>query len=86
MTGNFKDGMREGPWRSFFPNGELRSTGFFHQDRSNGGVEVYREGGTPYYTGEMRDDQRVGVWRYYDKAGKLLKVVDEDSSRAVRGR
>ncbi|MCB0791305.1 MAG: hypothetical protein H6595_05665 [Flavobacteriales bacterium] len=86
MTGRFQDGMREGPWKSFFPNGELRSTGEFHLGRSNGDVEVYREGGVPYYTGRMRNDERVGTWHYYDTKGRTIRTVNEDSLRAIRER
>lgn len=43
--GTYKDGKREGVWKSYFPNGNLKTEGMFTEDRLIGEWKVYDEKG-----------------------------------------
>ena len=51
-NGEYKDGLREGPWLSFFENGQLHFKGSMKDGEFDGLVEYYNEEGVM-----IRDNQ-----------------------------
>ena len=51
-NGEYKDGLREGPWLSFFENGQLHFKGSMKDGEFDGLVEYYNEEGVM-----VRDNQ-----------------------------
>lgn len=79
MLGNVVDGERDGQWTAYFPSGIIRSRADYRAGKRNGPVEVFHDNGMPYYTGQYRDEVKVGTWLFFNPQGKELKRVTYDS-------
>jgi antitoxin component YwqK of YwqJK toxin-antitoxin module len=79
MKGELRDGKRNGPWSSFFPNGSIRSRAVFVDGLQEGATEVFYDNGMTYYKGQYHRDRPVGEWVFFDPAGTLMKTVRYDS-------
>lgn len=77
--GFFRFGKRHGQWFYFYPKGFIWSEAFYDNGKMNGHSKVYSENGKPYAEGEYRKDLSVGLWRYYDTTGTVIKEVTYDS-------
>ncbi|MHB8261057.1 MAG: toxin-antitoxin system YwqK family antitoxin [Bacteroidia bacterium] len=77
--GFFRFGKRHGQWFYFYPKGFIWSEAFYDNGKMNGHSKVYSENGKPYAEGEYRQDLSVGLWRYYDTSGAVIKEVTYDS-------
>lgn len=80
MKGEVKEGVRQGPWISYFENGTIRSKGTYVNGELDGPTEVFHPSGMPYYTGQYRAGLSVGEWRFYDEVGVLVKTALHDST------
>jgi len=79
MEGRSVNGLREGQWTAYFPNGIIRSRADYRAGKRNGPAEVFHDNGMSYYTGQYRDEVKVGTWLFFDPQGKELKRVTYDS-------
>lgn len=79
MQGAVVRGERDGQWTSYFPNGIIRSRSDYRAGKRDGPVEVFHNNGMPYYTGQYREEVKVGTWLFFDPQGKELKRVTYDS-------
>ena len=59
-------------------SGNLLSTGEFVDGVRNGEAVVYHENGNIHYVGNYENGKEVGIWKFYDEEGKLLKEVNRD--------
>lgn len=80
LNGQLKDGLRTGIWRATGPDGRLRSQTDYHQGKENGPTVVYHPNGALFYTGDNRNGHRVGVWRFRDDRGELVREVHYDDA------
>lgn len=78
IEGTYKDGMRDGIWTAWYPNGNVWSTGNYKEGKEHGKKIVYYENGQKYYEGVKENDQRLGVWTFWDEDGKELNTIDYD--------
>ena len=76
MSGEFKANKRDGKWIAYYENGNLWSEGFFKNGKSDGKRITHYENGKVFYEGYYKEDRRVGVWKFYDEKGALVKTVD----------
>jgi antitoxin component YwqK of YwqJK toxin-antitoxin module len=76
MTGEYKAGLRDGKWVYFYENGNVWSEGYFKEGKSDGKRITHYENGLIFYEGMYKLDRRVGVWKFYDEKGVLMKTVD----------
>ena len=78
--GQTVDGLREGRWVFFHPNGNIQSESNFIAGREDGPYRVYRANGAPYYIGQHTNGTPVGTWEFYGPDGMLVgtKVYDND--------
>jgi len=76
IEGSYKNGEREGEWKSWYENGNLWSVGNFKNGLSVGKTAVYHENGNLYYSGTYGDqEKRIGTWKFYDIDGNLLETI-----------
>jgi len=75
ITGEFKNGKREGHWASFYQDGTKWSEANYVNGLRDGRNVTYFENGKIRYEGTFRQDNRAGMWRFYDETGKLLQEV-----------
>lgn len=83
-TGSFdKEGMRHGEWRYYYNNGQLWSLGVYDHGKMNGKKEVYWPNGNLRYKGQFLNDQKSGMWTFYDEEGNITQEisVEEPSSK-----
>jgi antitoxin component YwqK of YwqJK toxin-antitoxin module len=76
MTGEFKSEKRDGRWIYYYENGNVWSEGFFKNGKSDGKRTTHYENGRIFYEGYYQEDRRMGVWKFYDEKGALVKSVD----------
>lgn len=69
--GQMVDGLREGRWVFYHPNGNVQSECTYVQGHEEGPYRVYREDGKPYYLGHYKEGKPVGTWEFYDGDGNL---------------
>ena len=82
-VGHYEADKMVGPWTWYRENGELMQTGAFvvqgDKEKREGVWKRYHPNGNPYDEGEYAADKKVGEWRTYDAAGKLLKSTKHKS-------
>ena len=59
--GTFKNGKKEGPWVSYYDNGQLRSKGTYKNDKKEGPWVSYNKDGTvdEDWTGTYKDGKKI---------------------------
>jgi hypothetical protein len=68
------------PRHDRFANGSLKASGFELDGRLHGHWEWFRLDGTLMRSGDFHLGDQVGVWRTWDRAGRIVK---ETSFRAA---
>lgn len=56
----------------FYENGLPRFKGEYLDDEMHGPWEFYRKDGSLMRSGEFDNGQQVGIWRTFDREGKLI--------------
>ncbi len=56
----------------FYENGLPRFKGEYLGDEMHGPWEFYRKDGSLMRSGEFDNGQQVGIWRTFDRGGKLI--------------
>jgi len=75
-------GELDGDYTSFFENGNLKSTGFFANNKSTGEWSYYFSSGEIRMKGSVSDGKNVGVWNYfYESGGKKMEGELENGKR-----
>jgi antitoxin component YwqK of YwqJK toxin-antitoxin module len=64
------------PETAHYPNGGVKFTGFLLEGEMHGAWEWYRTDGTVMRTGEFDRGKQVGLWRTFDRSGRLVKETD----------
>ncbi len=63
-----------GPYKSFFKNGNLKSEGQFVNNQSTGIWKYYFENGQLRMQGEIENGKGVGEWQYYFENGSFKMI------------
>jgi antitoxin component YwqK of YwqJK toxin-antitoxin module len=61
---------------AYYGTGALQSRGFTLDGEMHGAWEFYRKDGSVMRTGEFDRGRQVGVWRTFDRTGRLVKETD----------
>ena len=69
--GSFKDGKWDGPWVSYYDNGQLWSKGTFKDGIKDGPWVNYYDNGQLWSKGTYRDGKLEGPWVGYHDNGQL---------------
>jgi len=74
MKGIYNDNLeREGLWMSFYDNGIKWSESYYSKGKLDGHSLTFYPNGKVRYVGEYRNNEKFGVWMFYDDSGKLTK-------------
>ncbi|PJE28325.1 MORN repeat variant [Pseudooceanicola marinus] len=65
------EGKLDGPWRSYYPSGQLREEAFYKAGRIDGVERKFHENGQLAAEVHWTDGERDGAFRDYDRDGNL---------------
>ena len=65
--------MKQGPWKEFYFNGELRAEGEYENDTKVGNWNYYFMGGKLEQKGAYSKGKPTGKWKWYYENGALLR-------------
>ena len=69
----YKNGVGNGIWIQFNPDGSLAERGTYVDNKVEGPVTLYWEDGSVKARGQYRHwRQKIGPWTYYDRAGNVV--------------
>ncbi len=71
---NPKDSTLEGPYQSFFLNGSLASSGFYHKSMPDSVWVFHFENGFEKASGKYRLGRQIGLWKYYFENGNKKAI------------
>lgn len=85
--GVYKNGIEDGPWKTYHENGQLQRNGSYINGKRDGYWETYHENGNLAGKGSYIDDKKDGIWEEYFhdgefwykgeyKNGKYIKDID----------
>jgi antitoxin component YwqK of YwqJK toxin-antitoxin module len=61
------------PTIDYYDNGAVRNRGFLLDGQMHGQWEFRRKDGSVMRTGAFDRGRQVGIWRTYDRSGRLVK-------------
>ena len=64
------------PHVEHYGNGTVKLEGFHRGGEMDGAWAFYRTDGSLMRSGEFDRGRQIGVWRTFDRAGKLVKETD----------
>jgi len=77
IEGGYKNGKREGEWKSWYDNGNLWSVGTFKQGVQVGTTMTYYENGNLRYSGTYdKEGKRIGKWKFFDENNNPLEPIE----------
>jgi antitoxin component YwqK of YwqJK toxin-antitoxin module len=59
-----------------YDNGKVRFRGANLDGKMHGSWEFFRRDGSPMRSGSFERGKQIGVWRTFDRSGKLLKETE----------
>ena len=79
MRGPLDDeGKRHGMWEAFYPDSTLWSKGNYTHGLADGSRTVWYPNGQKRFEGEYLKGKEVGLWKFWDEQGKLLKTHKQE--------
>lgn len=73
--GTYRSGLRNGKWKSYYPDGTLRFEGDFIDDNMNGFVAWYWADGKVRESGSYLNGSRQGDWNYFNEDGTPAIII-----------
>ncbi|WP_330443309.1 toxin-antitoxin system YwqK family antitoxin [Flavobacterium sp. C4GT6] len=70
-AGKFKNGIKEGYWKSWFENGTLQSKAYWNDGQLDGSYYAYDETGNLVEEGRYKNNKKHGRWINYIKGDTL---------------
>ena len=81
--GVFKNGKHEGEWQEYYEDGSLKSIIMYKFGKYHGPVIEYLnledtglEWAYTFHKGTYQCHFQIGLWKYYNKSGELLREYD----------
>ena len=71
----WKNDLRDGPWKQYFENGQLKSSATYINGNLEGSYNSYHLDGTTHMEGAYRHDVPHGEWKRYDEKEKLVSTI-----------
>jgi antitoxin component YwqK of YwqJK toxin-antitoxin module len=75
----WKDDIKDGPWKQYFTNGTLRLSGRYEKGLLQGMYEVYYPDGTIEIRGDYLDNRSHGTWRFFDENGEEVYALEYEN-------
>jgi len=69
----FKNGIHEGLWEQYFPDGKVKFRCTYAADKKEGPVTGYSSSGQVVMSGTYKNGAPEGIWTYYDEKGKVTR-------------
>lgn len=66
---------------AYYDDGGVRYRGFQLDGEMDGAWEFFRKDGSPMRSGVFDRGRQIGIWRTYDRAGKVVKETDFSKGR-----
>jgi len=76
QQGEFVDGLEEGKWYDYFPDGAIMGFRTYEKGKLNGEVSFYNHKGRRILHGHYKEGLRDGIW--YDLKRKTKEVFEND--------
>lgn len=82
----YVNGIKQGPYRKYFPEGELMTEGTYVDDNLDGKFTLYHPNGKVQVKGMYNSGRQVGNWEYFDEDGNPLSEADfkKDDSEEIK--
>ena len=71
-----KNKIRDGRWVLLSESGKELSVTYFNKGKREGHSIVKYPNGMLHYVGEYKNNQMIGVWKFYDEKGNLKDEKD----------
>jgi len=68
-----EDGRRNGIWKNFYENGQIKEEGAYDFNRRTGGWTFYDREGRIIQTGTYQNGRPEGLWKWYYPDGSILR-------------
>lgn len=74
-------GERMGIWKSFSREGVQLSLELYNKGKKDGFTIVKYPNGMTHYTGQYKQDKKVGQWIFYDSSGKSTDTLNYNKKK-----
>lgn len=81
--GRYKDGLRDGLWRVFYPEGMIAWQTTWSAGVWNGPCGGWWRSGAAKYEGQRQDGQHTGEWKFWLEDGQLTATGYYEEDRKV---
>jgi len=68
-----EDGRRNGEWKNYFENGNIKEEGEYDNNRRTGNWTFFNIEGKIIQTGQYRNGRPEGLWKWYYSEGSILR-------------
>lgn len=75
-TIEYFNGIKEGPYKKYFPDGELMTEGTYKNDVLVGKFTLYHPNGKIQVKGKYKNGRQIGNWEYFDEEGNPVSEED----------
>lgn len=76
IMGRYVEGKRDGTWVSYFETGIKNSENEYRLGEKHGKSAVWYESGELYYIGYYENNEKKGIWKFYDENGTLVTTQE----------
>lgn len=83
--GEYKDGLKHGSWKEYWPSGQLKQDYEWEFGLKHGHELDWAENGTQVCDGRNEKGKRVGTWQWYHDNGKPSKAYHYDQNHWRQG-
>lgn len=85
--GEYLLGLRDGEWKSYYPDGRLRFRGDYRQGNPDGHHVLYYENGRPKEDRYYKNGFRTKTWKKYNELGEVFLTVTyrDDVETSING-
>lgn len=72
LKGNYKEGLRDGEWLSWYADGTIWSKGYFLKGKRDGKSWIYHPNGALRMKGSYKNGQKIGKWIIFNEEGVII--------------
>jgi TonB family protein len=85
VQGQYDRGYKAGAWKTYYPNGKLRDSVFYHWDKLYGAYVKYWDNGQLKESGKYNDGQPIGHRNLFYRDGMLAAKEFYDEKEKISG-
>jgi MORN repeat variant len=84
IEGNYRDGVQEGTWTTWYENGQRSATDHFHQGLQDGLHTSWYANGQKAIEGNYRAGKREGIWTQWVPSGLTSRQQTYQDDKVVK--